>query len=149
MAYEDTARIARTVYEAFNDRDFERGLRMLADDAAWTNVPTNETFHGEEGFRRNYEQWERAFPDGRINDLHIRAGDGFAVVEYTSRGTNTGPLTTPAGELPPTSRSVEVRFCDVLEIPGRLITGGRSYWDMATMMAQLGLMPEVPAGATA
>ena len=149
MAQEDTASIARTVYEAFNERDFDRVTSVTADDAVWTNVPSGETFRGPQGLRENLEQWDRAFPEGKIEELDVRGGDGFAVVEFTGRGTNTGPLGTPAGELPPTNRSVQVKFCDVLEISGGKIKGGRSYWDMATMMTQLGMMPEVPAGATA
>jgi steroid delta-isomerase-like uncharacterized protein len=148
MGQDDTTKIARTVYESFNDRDFDRGMSVIADDAVWTNVPTSETFRGPKGFRTNLEQWDRAFPEGKIEELRVWGGEGFAVAEFTGRGTNTGPLASPAGELPATNRSVEVRFCDVLEISGGKVTGGRSYWDMATMMTQLGMMPEVPAGAT-
>lgn len=149
MPDEKTESIARTLYESFNDRDFDRAVSVIGDSAEFTNVPTGETFRGPDGSRRNLEQWDRAFPDGKIGDIKIRAGDGFAVTEFTGRGTNTGPLATPAGELPATNKWVEVKFCDVLEISGGKITAGRSYWDMATMMTQLGLMPEVPAGATA
>lgn len=140
--------IARTVYEAFNERDFERGLAVLAADAVWTNLPTGETFHGRDGFRRNYDQWATAFPDGKCEDLHVIATDDYVVVEFMGRGTNTGPLRTPAGEVPATGRRVDVPFCDVHRIEDGEITNGRSYFDMATMMSQLGLMPEVPAGAT-
>src|SRR5919201_3666514 len=125
---QDNASIARTVYEAFNDRDFDRAVKLIADEARWTNVPTGDTFDGGEGFRRNYEQWSGAFPDGRCEDIKVRAGDDFAVVEFTGRGTNTGPLTSPAGEMPPTGRSVEIRFCDISEIKNGKIVGGRSYW---------------------
>jgi hypothetical protein len=31
---QDTATIARTVYDAFNDRDFDRGVALISDDAA-------------------------------------------------------------------------------------------------------------------
>jgi steroid delta-isomerase-like uncharacterized protein len=146
---QNTATIARTVYEAFNDRDFERGLAVIAEDAEWVNMPTDDRFRGPEGFRRDLEQWANAFPDGRIEITNVRTSDDWAVVEFTGRGTNTGPLATPAGEMPATGRSVELQFCDVMEIRDGKIVRGRSYFDMATMMRQLGLMPEVPAGATA
>lgn len=142
------AKIARTVYEAFNDRDFDRGLAVLADDAVWTNLPTGDTFHGRNEFRRNFEQWATAFPDGRCEDVHVIGSDDYVVVEFIGRGTNSGPLRSPQGEVPPTGRRVEVPFCDVLRMEHGLITNGRSYFDMATMMRQLGLMPEVTAGAT-
>lgn len=142
------AKIARTIYQAFNDREFDRGLAALADDAVWTNLPTGDTFHGPAEFRRNYEQWATAFPDGRCEDVHVIGSDDYAVVEFIGRGTNTGPLATPQGEVPATGHKVEIPFCDVHRIEDGKITNGRSYFDMATMMRQLGLLPEAAAQAT-
>jgi steroid delta-isomerase-like uncharacterized protein len=142
------AAIARRIYEGFNDRDFDRGLAVVATDAAWTNLPTGDTFHGRDDFRRNYVQWSTAFPDGRCEDVHVVATDDYAVVEFIGRGSNTGPLQTPEGEIPPTGRRVDIPFCDVMRIEDGLITNGRSYFDMATMMRQLGLMPEARAETT-
>lgn len=70
------------------------------------------------------------------------------VVEFMGRGTHTGPLHTPTGDVPATGRRVDLPFCDVHRIEDGKITNGRSYFDLATMMRQLGLMPEVPAGMT-
>lgn len=149
MAEEENERIARTVYEAFNDRDFDRGVALIAENGEWVNLPTGDRFHGPDGFRRNYDQWASAFPDGKCEDIHVIAGGGFVAVEFVGRGTNTGPLITPAGEIPATGRAVEVPFCDVHEIRNGKIVAGRSYFDLATMLRQLGLLPEAPVGATA
>ena len=148
MADQDNARIARAIYDAFNDRDFDAGTALVTDDAEWLNVATGQTFRGPEGVRQNYEQWATAYPDGRCEDIEILAGEGFAVVQFTGRGKNTGPLGSPAGEIPATGRSVDVPFCDVLEIRAGKIAGGKSYFDMATMMRQLGLMPDAVGAAT-
>ena len=74
--------------------------------------------------------------------------DDYAVVEFVGRGTNTGPLATPQGEIPATGRAIEIPFCDVHRIEDGKITNGRSYFDMATMMRQLGLLPKAAAQAT-
>ena len=50
--------------------------------------------------------------------------------------------------MPPTGKSVTLEFCDVLEMKGDKIAGGRSYYDTGTMMRQLGLMPETTGAAT-
>lgn len=134
--------VVRTVYDAFNDRDFDRAVSVVSDDAEWTNVPTGETLRGRDGVQQFLQRWGGGFPDGRIEVSSIKAGEGFAVVEFVGRGTNSGSLQTPAGDLPPTNRSVEVRFCDVVEVSDGRITGGRTYWDMASLMTQLGVMPE-------
>jgi ketosteroid isomerase-like protein len=79
---------------------------------------------------------------------NLVATDDTVVAEYTGRGTNTGTLQTPMGEIPATGRSVEIRFCDVVEFRGGEMAGGRSYYDLAGMMPSSGLAPE-PAGTTA
>lgn len=139
--------VVRTVYDAFNDRDFDRASSVVSDDAEWTNVPTGETLRGRDGLRQFLQVWDDGFPDGRIEVSSVKSGEGFAVVEFVGRGTNSGPLKTPAGELPPTNRSVELRFCDVIEVSDGRISGGRTYWDMASLMTQLDVMPEQPSAA--
>jgi predicted ester cyclase len=56
--------------------------------------------------------------------------------------THTGTFATPAGEIPPTGNRVELDACDVVRIgsDGR-ITSWHSYFDQASMMAQLGAVP--------
>lgn len=139
--------VVRGVYDAFNDRDIDKAVSVVSDDAEWTNIPTGETLRGRDGLRQFLQGWDGGFPDGRIEVSSIKAGEGFAVVEFVGRGTNSGSLQTPAGDLPPTNRSVELRFCDVVEVSDGRITGGRTYWDMASLMTQLGMMPEPPSAA--
>ena len=43
---------------------------------------------------------------------------------------------------------VDVRFCQVAAVRDNKITGARIYWDMMTMLGQLGALP-TPAGAAA
>ena len=60
------------------------------------------------------------------------------VLEVTWRGTHTGPLQTPRGPLAPTGRRIELRACMALEVAGDRVRVQRQYFDMATMMEQLG-----------
>ena len=41
------------------------------------------------------------------------------VFELTWRGTNTGPMQGPDGEIPATGKSMEMRSCYVIEMGGR------------------------------
>lgn len=88
-----------------------------------------------------------AMPDGRHTVTGVvQDGDRLAI-EGTWTGTHTGPLQTPAGEVPPTGRTVTMPFCAVgTQRDGRLsqIT---VHLDQLGMLAQLGLVPE-PASAT-
>ncbi len=69
------------------------------------------------------------------------AGEDFAVVEYVGRGTHEGTFRGPAGEIPPTGRHVELLFREIHCFRDGKIFSTRSYFDVAGMMAQLGLLP--------
>jgi steroid delta-isomerase-like uncharacterized protein len=146
MARDDNAAIARTFFEAWNDRDFDRGVAIAADDAEIVEVPTDERFQGPDGIRGEYDKWATGLPDGKVEIRNVIASDDYAVSECTVRGTNTGPFASPMGEMPPTGRAIEFPFCSVMEIRDGKLRRLHHYYDVATMMRQLGLMPEAPAG---
>jgi steroid delta-isomerase-like uncharacterized protein len=140
MSAQDNAMLARAAYGAFNERDFDRAAALVAEDLELINVATGETFRGPEGFRQYMQGWASAFSDASTEITNLSAGDDFAVVEFVGQGTHDGPLKGPAGEIPPTGRRVEIRFCEVHEIWDGKIVRSRTYFDLATMMGQLGLM---------
>jgi steroid delta-isomerase-like uncharacterized protein len=145
MAESDNARLARAFYESWNERDFDRGAELVAEDGVQTIVGSGERFEGPDGFRRFSRMWADAFPDGRVEiESLIEAGDRV-VVEFVGRGTHTGPLVSPMGEIPPTGRTVELRLCDVYEFRNGKMQAQRSYFDTASLMQQLGIMPEMQA----
>jgi steroid delta-isomerase-like uncharacterized protein len=131
--------IMRTLYQSINDDNPDNGAALFADDAEWSEVPTGQTYRSPGGWQENYNFWKGAFPDGRVEITNVIDGGDKVVVEYTGRGTNTGPMPTPEGELPPTGKTVEGRFVDVWELRDGKIVGGRSYYDVAGIMAQLGV----------
>jgi ketosteroid isomerase-like protein len=57
------------------------------------------------------------------------------------RGTHTGPLVGPADAIPATGPSFSYPFCDVLQARDGTFIAHRIYWDNATFLGQLGLMP--------
>jgi predicted ester cyclase len=88
------------------------------------------------------QMWADGFPDGRVKiDIVVAAGD-HVVVQYTGKGTHTGALRSPAGEIPATGRSVTLDLCDVQEIRDGKIRSVQSYFDSASMLMRLGIMPE-------
>lgn len=144
----ENTEIARSAYDAWNARDFDRFASLHADDAELVNVASGETLRGPEGALQYAHMWADAFPDGRISiDNIIEAGDQV-VVEFTGRGTQTGALSGPAGEIPATGRGVTLQLCDVIRVSNGKIASVRSYSDTASLLAQLGVMPGAPAAAT-
>jgi predicted ester cyclase len=77
---------------------------------------------------------------GDIENL-VAHGDQV-VYETTWTGTHAGPLTAPDGQtIPPTGRSVAMPACLVVRVADDRIVEQHHYFDMVTMLSQLGLMP--------
>ena len=79
------------------------------------------------------------FPDGTVEITRIIAEGDWVVVEYTNSGTNTGPLKTAIGEFQPTNRKIEAKYCSVMQIKHGKVIKGRDYYDVSTILRQLGL----------
>ena len=132
-------------YAEINRNDFSDVAELFSPDVA-TEVPGAGRLTGIEPFVAYGQAFLRAFPDGRIHrDRSVENGDRV-VVEGRFTGTNTGPLQTPAGEVPGTGRAMVLPFADVFRVADGRIVEHRVYYDTLGLLAQLGLAPE-PASA--
>jgi hypothetical protein len=62
------------------------------------------------------------------------------VLEAATKGTFTGPMATPEGEVPPTGRSYMAPLVAVCEVTDTgLIAACREYYHTAAPAAQIGL----------
>jgi ketosteroid isomerase-like protein len=142
--------IARSSYEAWNDRDFDRFTEVLANGEL-VMMGSGETLKGKEGARQFAEMWATGFPDGRVTFDNVCESDDMVCIEITGRGTHTGPLNTPMGSFEPTGKSVELKLCDCCSFTSDgTAKQVRTYFDTGSLMAQIGLMPQMAgAGVTA
>jgi steroid delta-isomerase-like uncharacterized protein len=148
MAEQRNRELARKLYEHWNAREFDRVAELIADDGEIIIVGSGTRFKGPDGSRQFSQMWADGFPDGKVTiDRLIDAGDTI-IVEYTGRGTHTGTLRGAAGEIPATGRSVTLQLCDVVDIHDDKLTKVSSYFDSASLLQQLGVMPAATAEAT-
>ena len=92
----------RAEHEGWNKRDFAAVIGTVGEGLTYTDYGRNITLNSREKFREWTEGWAKAFSDGRIaNSQYIDAGD-IVVAQFTTEGTNDGPL----GSLQPTGRTV-------------------------------------------
>ena len=130
--------IAREYIEAWNRRDFDQIETLVSDDAEIVDFD-GSVGRGREGARATAEMYARAFPDGKLEIKRLIAAGDTVVAELVGRGTNDGPF----GDSPPTHKSAELPFVDVLTIRSGKIVVDRQYGDTATMLKQLGLVPDM------
>jgi len=139
MPKPDNVAVAKTFHEAWAESDPDKGAAVIADDCIYVDVPRNEIQKGPDGYRKDYERWRSAFPDGTVEITKVIADGDWVVIEFTNSGTNTGPLKSSIGEFPPTNRKIEVKYCSVMEIKDGKVISGRDYYDVSTILHQLGI----------
>lgn len=138
----ETERIVRRFHESWDLRDPERGAAVIAEDCRFEDVARGEQLPGRDGYRRDYQRWREAFPDGEVKITNVIVQDNWAVVEFVNRGTHTGPLHSSLGVFPPSGRRMEVRYCSVMRVEDGMVVEGRDYYDSASIARQLGLVGE-------
>ena len=106
MADPDNISIARTLFDDWNKRDFDHLAGLVAGDGEILLVGSGTSFRGPDGARRFARMWADGFPDGKVTIDNAIADGDQVTVEYTGRGTHTGTLRSPAGDLPATGKSV-------------------------------------------
>jgi steroid delta-isomerase-like uncharacterized protein len=132
--------VVREHMESENRHDFEVTLGTFAHPR-YELIATGEVYDGEAAVRGYYAASRAAFPDqrNRVHALHHTA-DGV-LVEFDLMGTHRGPL---AG-IPPTGREFTCRMAALFLFDGDRIICERVYFDSATILRQLGVLPTLPA----
>lgn len=132
------------VTRAATGHDFEALRALYAPDAVVVDPLAGEVTG--EGIIDLYRSWIEPLPDSDFGPVAKHETGDVAVDEGYLTGTNTGPLTLPSGEtLPPTGRSVRLRFCDVLTVRDGRVVSHHLYYDQLEFLGQLGLAPESAA----
>jgi steroid delta-isomerase-like uncharacterized protein len=141
------AALVQIGYDAYNDHSFdahwlERAAAPIAEECEVVDVPSGAILRGPEGFKQFLLGFSTAFPDSRAEVTHLSTTEDGAVVEFVGRGTHTGPLHTPGGDIPPTGRPFELHFCDVYTIKKGKIVRHSTYYDALSLLEQLGAFPQ-------
>ena len=138
----DLAKTVKAHMDATNARDWDAFKRTLKNDVVYDEVGTGRKMKGADAWVDAYKGWISAFPDvvGKVSAIHA-AGDS-ATVEVTWDGTQTGPFPTPSGTLPPSGKRQVTRASIVMTFDGDAIKEAHHYFDMVSLLTQIGAMPQ-------
>ena len=124
---------------AYGEMDWDKVKASVTPSFRYDEVATERKVEGIDEVVQLWKGWATAFPDSKptFHDAHVSGNT--VVLELSWKGTHTGPMVTPDGEVPATGKSVDLRAVQVNEIEDGKVASMRQYFDMATMMSQLGL----------
>lgn len=128
---------------AYNSGDVNRIAELFAQDAVVQHVFFPQPLRGRDAVRQAEGPLFNAFSTFQWKAFGVIAKGDMVVAERTVVAVNTGPLPTPAGMMPPTNKRVEIHGASFFRVSSNgLIAEEHRYFDVAGMMAQLGLMPK-------
>lgn len=123
--------------EAEAAHDVDAVVATFTHDAVLEPKPTGADFIGPDQIRGFYHDLFTAFPDLAPRLVH-RYEDGATVIdELVFAGTHAGPFMG----IPATDRHVEVAASVIYNVRDDLLTREAAYWDVATMLIQMGVIP--------
>jgi len=128
--------VVRRHMESENRHEFEVTLATFKRPR-YELVATSEVFDGEDAVRAYYAASRATFPDQRNEVRAIHHADDGVIVEFDLLGTHRGPLRG----IEPTGREFRCTMAAVFLFDGDLIVCERVYFDSATILRQLGLVP--------
>ena len=142
---DDAPAVVQDWIDAWNDNDPDAIAALYAEDGTYEDVPSGQEARGDEisGFLADFFA---GVGDVELDLANAFGGDDWAVAEYTFSATNQGLF--PGA---PVGASFSVRTATVFELDDGEIQRSSDYYDVATILGQLGVLPAggatpVPAG---
>jgi steroid delta-isomerase-like uncharacterized protein len=124
---------------AWNSHDPDKMLALFTDDVVYEDVAFGEVSHGKAELRKFFLSEIEGVPDLelKLERADIRGGHG--TIEWTFSGTDKGVYKT--------GKRFSVRGISVIDLRGGKISRNVDYYDAATIMHQVGVLPNTPADA--
>ncbi len=142
MSGQDLVGIASGFVDAFGAADWDRAAVPLAPDSVYNEIGTQRTLNGRDEILQAFQGWKKAMPDVKGTITNSFSAGNTVTLEITWNGTQTGPMETPDGTIPPSGKSQTTPSAWVLEFEGEKIKESRHYFDMVTLLTQIGAMPQ-------
>jgi steroid delta-isomerase-like uncharacterized protein len=130
--------IAKASITAYNDKNWSKVKDVLAANAVYDEKGTHRRIQGTGEIIEAWQGWAKAFPDSKATFVREFASGDTAVLEVVWKGVHTGPLETPTGIIPASNKPLELPACQVFQIEGGKVTNFSQYFDMLTMLTQIG-----------
>jgi len=128
----------------FVTRDPEATLETMVEDAYVNHVPTMTGGYGKDALRIFYA---RDFipsmpPDTALTPVSRTVGEDQLVDEMIFSFTHTREIPWMLPGIAPTNRRVEVPLVAVVRFRGNKLAHEHIYWDQASVLKQIGLLPD-------
>lgn len=122
----------------WSSRDVDQLLSVFTDDVVYEDVPLGLVLHGKEELRAFATGFFNGFPTDLKAVITTNVVDGDrGASQWRFTGTHTGDMQN----MPASNKSMDFRGASIYEFQGGKIKHKIDFWDLSTMLRQLGFMP--------
>lgn len=139
--------IAKAAVTAYNEKNWSKAKDILAANAVYDEKGTYRCIQGAGEIIEAWQGWAKAFPDSKATFVREFVSGDTAVLELVWKGIHTGPLQTPTGTIPPSNKPIEMPACQVVQVESDKVKSASHYFDMLTMLTQIGATGAVKTAA--
>ncbi len=126
---------------AMNAHDVEKVLTFFTDDAVYDCMPRGKVSRGKKEIKDFLNSTNANFPDFKLEmKSGFNAGD-WGAGEWVMSGTFAH---SDIPEMPATGKKFSVRGASIIEFSGGKVSRHTNYWNLASFLQQVGLMPGPP-----
>jgi steroid delta-isomerase-like uncharacterized protein len=133
------AALAENWIAAWNSHTPDKMLPLFTDDIFYEDVAFGEVSHGSAELRKFFLSEIEGVPDLELKLVRADIHNGHGTIEWTFSGTDK--------DVYKTGKKFSVRGVSVLEMRDGKISRNLDFYDSATIMRQVGLLPTPPADA--
>lgn len=138
MAQQDDLELSRDAWNALNAHDIDRFIQYFTEDVEYQSAALPHPIRGRGALGETMRAYIRGFPDLRFTIEQMLQSGEYVITRWKSTGTHKGEFMG----IPPTGRAGgEIHGCNVGEIKDGKVTRLWSYWDSASLLRQLGVLP--------
>jgi steroid delta-isomerase-like uncharacterized protein len=118
---------------AWNSHDPDAVVALFTDDATYEDVPFGLVNHGAAEIHAFAQFFFTVVPDLHVDLVNSDLKGGHGTIEWVFSGTDVGLYNT--------GNTFSVRGATVIDVHGTKITRNSDYYDLATILRDLGLLP--------
>jgi len=126
--------VAEKWIAAWNSHDPDKMLPVFTSDVSYEDVAFGEVSHGSAEFRKFAASEFEAVPDLKVELVRATVSKGHGTIEWTFSGTDK--------DIYKTGKKFSVRGVSVIEVRDGKIARSLDYYDAATIMKQVGVLPK-------
>jgi len=133
------AAIAEKWIAAWNSHSPDKMIPLFTADIFYEDVAFGEVSHGSDELRKFAASEFEGVPDLELKLLRANIHGGHGTIEWTFSGTDKGVFNT--------GKKFSVRGVSVIDVRDGKISRNLDFYDTATLMRQVGLLPTPPTDA--